>query len=145
MSKQGKVPALVLALPGAPAGWHTVAGLAGLAHPDVPVPHLGAEEFVKAHDERVEAARKAWDDHEKKMEAADPPLRVHGRLPFPEPPCPVKVVHVTEKQAQEGTEAHDAARKDALGGLRSARRSHDNVESTLAHNETAALAGNGES
>lgn len=136
-----KVPALVLDLPGAPAGWHTVEGLTGLVHPDIPVPHLNAEQFVKAHRDRAKQAREAWDKHERAQEAKDPSLRVHGRIPFPEPPCPVKVVHVTRQQAEDGQRAHDVARKEALGGLRAARRSSDDTEAALAHNESAALAG----
>jgi hypothetical protein len=33
-----KVPCLRLSLGGAPATWHTVDGLSGLFHPDIPVP-----------------------------------------------------------------------------------------------------------
>lgn len=138
--KKGKVPALVCAVGGAPLGWHTVDGV-GLVHPEIPVPHHNAEQFVKAFEDRNGELKKAWDRHEKEMEQAEPPLRVHGRLPFVPPPCPVQLVHITQAEADKGLEAHEQARQEALGNLRASRRSSDDVERTLAHNETAALAG----
>jgi hypothetical protein len=138
VSKQSKIPALVLNMPGAPHGWHMVEGLHGLVHPTIPVVHIGGEGFVKAFDAQAKEAAKAWDAHEADQEKKD--LRRNGRVPFVKPECPVKVVQVTEAEAVAGAEAHAEARKAAEPRLRAARRS-DDVEKTLAHNEAAALAG----
>jgi hypothetical protein len=144
--KQGKVPALVLDLGGAPYGWHTVPGV-GLVHPDIPVPHPNAEQFVEQHDAAVAEAKKAWDKFEKQQETAHlqegvthGPLRQHGRLPFPAPPCPVRLVHVSQAQADKGAEAHAEARAAVTAGLRQAVRSTDDTEKALALSERAALA-----
>lgn len=139
MATKDKIAALVLNLPQAPAVWHTVEGVAGLVHPDIPVPHQGAEAYLDAHAEQLKRARKEWDALEAKMEKDG--WRMNGKQPFVEPDCPVELVWVTEKQAQEGADAHEAARHESIAKLRAARRSGDDVERTLAHNEAAALSG----
>ena len=139
MAGKDKVAALVLDREGAPAGWNVVDGIAGLVHTDIPVPHLNAEEYVKAHKARQAEARKAWDKFEREQEAKG--LRFHGREPFVGESCPVKLVHVTEAEAEKGTAAHNSARQQAAREARHARRSSDDTEAALAHNESAALAG----
>jgi hypothetical protein len=136
---KSKVACLLLDLPGAPEGWHTVDGLPGLVHPSIPVPHTNAAGYVKAHTERIPQLRKEHDALEREMEKQE--WRRNGKRLFVEPPCPVKVVYVTEKEAQDGADAHAEARKESMGLLRQALRSQDDVESTLAHNEAAALSG----
>ena len=144
--KKDKVAALVLNLGGAPIGWHSVPGV-GLVHPEIPVPHPNAEQFVEAHEAANADAKKAWDAEEKRLERLheEPgrthgPLRLHGRLPFEPPPCPVKLVHVSQAEADRGAEAHAGARADVTAGLRQAIRSPDDTEKALALHERAALA-----
>jgi hypothetical protein len=139
VSKQNKVACLTLDLPGAPEGWHTVDGLKGLVHPSIPVPHRNAAGFVEAHKQRVPQLRKEHDQLEERMEQMG--WRRNWKREFIEPPCPVKVVHLTEKQALDGQAKHAAAVKDAGPQIRQALRAADNVEATLAHNEAVALSG----
>lgn len=107
--KQGKVPALVYNVPGAAKQWHWVQwDDSGAAyHPDFPIARPNAEKYVKAHQARIAQAKKDWDRFEADMEKKG--HRQHGREPWPDPPLPVKLVWVTEKEAQEGLEAYKAS------------------------------------
>jgi hypothetical protein len=108
-----KVHALKLTLGGAPDVPHQVDGLPGTYRPGTPVP-LGedgpvtldmARAFIKAHDEKVKADKKAWDEYEK-AEAAKGAhgLRPNGPQPFVEPGCPVQIVQISESKAATGGE-----------------------------------------
>lgn len=107
------MPALVYNVPGAEPGWYWVAGLgaASAFHPHIPVAHPKAERYIEVQKERVAEARRAWDKHEAKMEADG--HRLHGRLPWQDPGIPVKLVWVSEKQAEEGRAAYESALRQA--------------------------------
>lgn len=137
-AKAGKVPAVLLAVPGASIGWHFVDGVRGLFHPEVPVPSVLGEEFVKAHKSQVADAHKAWDEFE--VGEVERGFRQNGVLPFPEPPCPLKVVQVSETKAEDGLELAAAARGRAVKTLRETRRATPG-DVSLAHDEKDAIAG----
>lgn len=135
-----KVKAMKLNLPGAPATWHLVTGL-GYLHPDIPVPgDTGG--YIKAHDEQVAAAEKAWDEHEADQEAKG--RRLNGRLAFEKPTVPVEVVLISEAKADQGLEALQAHIAQARGVVRDAKRSGDEQLHAEAHNEAEVLAANEE-
>lgn len=151
---KGKVPALRLCHGGAPASWHQVTGLPGLFHPDIPAPVGGegdlltleaAEEFIAAHAAEVEKARAAWDEFE--AERVEDGLRDQP-IPFEEPPCPVELVRITDKQADDAREelqvALGASRKAVRAARRRAKGDKDGALLEQAKDEQAAVSGSKE-
>jgi hypothetical protein len=111
--KSGKVPALQVSIPGAAPGWYDVSWLPGLYHPEKAVPCEKAEEYMAAQKQRVADAKKEWDETEKRLEEKG--WRRHGRLPFQDPGCPVKLVYITEQTAEANlSEAQNALRESAI-------------------------------
>lgn len=152
--KGAKVPAFKLCHGGAPSSWHQVNGLPGLFHPEIPVPVGGdgdlltleaAEEFIAAHAAEVEKARAAWDEFE--AERVEDGLR-DAPIPFEEPPCPVELVRVTEKQADDAREelqvALGASRKAVRAARRRAKGDNDGALLEQAKDEQAAVSGSKE-
>ena len=107
MASKDKVAALLYDVPGAGPGWYEVAWLHGRFHPDIPVPHELAEKYVEAQEKRVAQAEKDWDKFERDMEANG--FRQNGRLPFETPGVPLKLVYITEAQAEKGLKAAQQA------------------------------------
>lgn len=121
------VPALLLQLPGAPETWHTVDGLPGHFHPEIPtpigdgpgeVPAAIADGFFAAHEDRVETARVAAEAF--RAERLEDGLPDPGE--FVEPECPVKRVEVSQTRAKQAAEELDELHRQARRELRSAVR-----------------------
>lgn len=138
-----KTDALVLAEnPGIPTGWHLVEGFPGLWHTEIAVPCERAAELIAAHGSRQAEAREAWDEFEAQQEADG--KRQHGREPFPASPCPLKLVRLSEREAEAALDAYAEARGVAHAALREERkaaRAGDEEAAAYVHNEEEALAG----
>ncbi len=111
----GTVPALLLTLGGAPAEWHVIRGV-GHVHPTIPSPVGG--------------------DREPSLKAAETLAKDEG--------CAVKLVRVSEKQAQEGREARAQARGEGIEAareLRSLGKKATNADVNAVQTEVAAATG----
>jgi hypothetical protein len=89
----GKVPALKLTLGGAPFSWHTIGNVA-YVHPSIPSPVGGPGECTLEQAEALDQDQGAE----------------------------VELVHVTEKQAEDGRAARELARDEGISAAREARR-----------------------
>ena len=106
MANTNKVAALLYDVPGAGPGWYEVAWLHGRFHPDIPVPHELAEKYVEAQAQRLKDAKREWDKFEKAAAAGEVPGVVRlWPLPFEPAPVPLKLVWVTDAQAEKGLKA----------------------------------------
>lgn len=91
--KAGKVPALKLTQGGAPLEWHII-GTDAYVHPTIPSPVGGPGECTLERAKELGADKGAA----------------------------VKLVYVTERQAEEGRKARDEARSAGVSAAREARR-----------------------